>query len=796
MKFSEQWLREWVNPDLATEQLAAQMTMAGLEVGGIEPVADSFTGVVVGEILSVAPHPNATKLKLCQVNAGEAGVLPIVCGAPNARTGLKAPLANVGAQLPGGVTLKAARLRGVESHGMLCSAAELGLSDAAGGLLELPEPAPVGVDVRTVLDLDDHSITVELTPNRGDCLSIAGVAREVAVLNRMAVTAPAMAPVAPTVTDTFPVVIHTPADCPRYVGRVIRGVNPAAETPLWMRERLRRSGVRSLGPGVDVTNYVLLELGQPMHAFDLRRLSAGIEVRRARAGETLTLLDGKVVTLAPDMLVITDQNGPVALAGVMGGDRSGVAGDTVDLFLECAYFTPETITGRARRIGVQTDAAHRYERGVDPALPARAVERATRLIIDIMGGEPGPVMTAEHREHIPERVPVTLRPDRIRRVLGRGFEPAQVADILTRLGAEVQSTAQGWQVTPPSFRFDLSIEADLIEELGRIHGYDNIQATVPQAPMHMPDARESQVPQMRVKQRLVDRGYQEVVTYAFVDPVLQRQIEPQQRDLALANPISADLAVMRTGLWPGLLSAARYNLNRRQDRVRLFETGTVFRYQDDALQQTSRVGGVAIGPHRPEHWDGKTRAVDFFDVKADVEALLELGPGLAQTRFAAEPHPALHPGQSARIYVGKHAAGWLGRLHPMLENALDMHAPAIVFELAHSAVDSHPLPVFAPLSKFPSIRRDIAVSVDVNVAAAELIGVVRDTVGAVNDQLACGIRLFDVYRGQGVETGRKSIALGLILQDFSRTLDEQSIAAVEASVVAALKARFSAQLRT
>ena len=796
MKFSEQWLREWVNPALTTEQLAAQMTMAGLEVGGIEPVADQFTGVVVGEILSVEPHPDAAKLKLCQVSIGAAGLLPIVCGAANVHTGLKAPLAKVGARLPGGITLKIARLRGVESHGMLCSAAELGLSAAADGLLALPEQTPVGVDLRTVLDLDDHSITVELTPNRGDCLGVAGVAREVAVLNRMTVTSPAIAPVAPTVTDTFPVVIRAPADCPRYLGRVIRGVNPAAETPLWMRERLRRSGLRSLGPGIDVTNYVLLELGQPLHAFDLRRLSTGIEVRRAEAGETLTLLDGKVVTLAPDMLVIADQAGPVALAGVMGGESSGVADDTVDLFLECAYFTPETITGRARRIGVHTDASHRYERGVDPALSAQAVERATRLIVDIMGGEPGPVVTTEHHEHIPGRAPITLRPDRIRRVLGRGFEPAEVVDMLTRLGADVRPAADGWQVTPPSFRFDLSIEVDLIEELGRIHGYDNIRATVPQAPMHMRDAHESHVSQMRVKQRLVDRGYQEVVTYAFVDPVLQRQIEPRQRALALANPISADLAVMRTGLWPGLLSAERYNLNRRQDRVRLFETGTVFRYQDDALQQTARVGGVVIGSSRPEHWDDKARAADFFDVKADVEALLELGPGLAETRFAAESHPALHPGQSAGIYVGEQAVGWLGRLHPALAKSLDIHSPAIVFELAHSAVDSHPLPAFAPLSKFPSIRRDIAVSVDENVAAAELIGAVRNAVGAVSDHLACDIRLFDVYRGHGVETGRKSIALGLILQDFSRTLDEQSIAAVETSVVAMLKATFSAELRT
>ena len=795
MKFSEQWLREWVNPTLSTERLAAQMTMAGLEVGGIEPAAQPFTGVVVGEILSAEPHPDAGKLKLCQVDAGAAGVVPIVCGAPNARVGLKAPLAKVGAKLPGGVTLKVARLRGVESHGMLCSAAELGLSDAADGLLALPAEAAVGMDLRAALDLEDHCLDIELTPNRGDCLGVAGVAREVAVLNRMAVNTPQIAPVTPTVDDAFPVTITAPAACPRYLGRVIRGVNPAAETPLWMRERLRRSGIRSLAPGVDVTNYVLLELGQPMHAFDLRRLSGGIEVRYAEARETLTLLDGKAVALASDMLVIADDDGPVALAGVMGGERSGVADDTRDLFLECAYFTPEAIAGRARRIGVQTDASHRYERGVDPALPARAVARATRLMIDIMGGEPGPVVVTEQLEHIPKPASIRLRSDRIGRVLGQGFQPAEVTDILTRLGADVQPAAAGWRVTPPSFRFDLSMEVDLIEELGRIHGYDNIQATAPQAPMRMPDERESQVPAMRVKQRLVDRGYQEVVTYAFVDPELQRRIEPQQRDLALANPISAELAVMRTGLWPGLLTAARYNLNRQQDRVRLFETGLVFRHQGDTLQQTPHVGGVAIGSHWPTHWDGGARAVDFFDVKADVEALLELGSDLTEARFVAEPHPALHPGQSARIYVGERAVGWLGRLHPGLEKSLALPQHAIVFELAHSAVDSHPLPTFAPLSKFPSIRRDIALLVDQTVAAADLIDVARDAATAAVERLICEVRLFDVYQGQGVEAGRKSIALGLILQDASRTLDEQSMVAVETAVVAALKAAFSAQLR-
>ncbi|MGB1110369.1 MAG: phenylalanine--tRNA ligase subunit beta [Gammaproteobacteria bacterium] len=790
MKFSEKWLREWTNPDVGTDELVSQLTMAGLEVDSADPVAGEFSGLVVAEILEAEQHPDADKLRVCKVNAGSGDPLQIVCGAPNARAGLKAPLATVGGVMPGDFKIKKAKLRGIESFGMLCSASELGLAESSDGLLEFASDAPVGVDVREYLGLDDVSIDVDLTPNRGDCNSVAGVAREVGVLTRTEFAGPEIKPVDASIDDTFPVRVDAPADCPRYLGRVIKGVNPEAETPLWMQEKLRRSGLRSLGPGVDVTNYVLLELGQPMHAFDLKQLNDGIVVRRASEGESLTLLDGKEVALNTDTLVICDASGPVAMAGIMGGEKSGVADDTDTLFLECAYFSPESIAGRARAYGLHTDASYRYERGVDPALQEKAVDRATALLLEICGGEAGPVVVTESAEHVPSKTPVKLRRKRIKQVLGVEFSDEHVVEMLERLGMAVEPREDGWRVTPPSFRFDISIEVDLIEELGRIYGYDNIPTSLPIAPMMMPEHSETVVEMSLLKRRMVDRGYQEAITYSFVDPAWQKAIDPHIEPVALANPLSSELSVMRTSLWPGLVAAMAYNRNRQQSRVRLFETGKVFLEDGQGgLLQRERIAGVAIGTQFAEQWSLKGGKVDFYDAKADVEALLADAAG--EVSFAAEAHDALHPGQSAGVYLSGERIGWIGVLHPELEKRLDAKGAPVLFELDAEAICHGQAPVFKPLSKFPSIRRDLAFVVDEKVQAQAMLEKAKSVAG---EQLERAF-VFDIYRGEGVESGRKSLAIGLILQDSSRTLTDEDIAETVSVIVESLQNEFAASLR-
>lgn len=791
MKFSEQWLREWVNPAVDKDTLSSQLTMAGLEVDAMAPVAEAFSGVVVGEVLRVEPHPDADKLRVCQVNVGSGEPLNIVCGAANVRAGLRVPTATIGAVLPGDFKIKKSKLRGVESFGMLCSAKELGLAETSEGLLELPLDAPVGRDLRDYLQLDDVTFELGLTPNRGDCLSIAGIAREVGVVNRCAVKAPHIEAVAAACADTFPVSVTAPVDCPRYVGRVIRGINPQAATPTWMVERLRRSDVRSLGAAVDITNYLLLELGQPMHAFDLAKLKGGIEVRRARPGETLRLLNGSTVELDGETLVIADGSGAQALAGVMGGASTSVGEGTVDIFLESAFFSPAALAGRARRYGLHTDSSHRFERGVSPALQRDALERATALFVQIAGGIPGPVIEVMQEQHLPRREPIALRQARIKRVLGFELPAAEVSDILTRLGLKVESVGENWRVTPPAWRFDIAIEEDLIEELVRIHGYHQLPSRRPVAALQMGAVAEGQAELAQLRRLLVTRGYQEAVTYSFVAPELQKLLDPILEPLALANPISAEMAVMRTTLWAGLVQALVYNANRQQGRVRLFESGLRFLPEASGLRQERVIAGLVYGDAQPEQWGEAARPVDFFDLKADVEALLALSGLDGVARFVAAPHPALHPGQSAHIEANGVNLGWIGALHPVVVDKLGLASTALVFELALEPLLQGRLPRFQELSRFPAVRRDIAVVVDNSVPVDAVMAAIRQAAPVSMREL----KLFDLYTGKGIDSGRKSLALGLTLQHDSRTLTDFEVDAALEAILAALKAELGATLR-
>jgi phenylalanyl-tRNA synthetase beta chain len=791
MRFSEAWLRDYVNPAAATEQLTAQLTMAGLEVEAIEPVAGAFSGVIVGEVLELAPHPQADRLRVCQVAAGGAAPLTIVCGAPNVAVGMKAPLAVEGAALPGGMKITKSKLRGVESFGMLCSSKELGFDESAAGLMALPADAPVGADLREYLQLNDASIELNLTPNRADCLSVEGVAREVALLNGIDLPPPVI-PAIPIATEAvFPVSVEAPEACPRYLGRLMQGVNRAAPTPIWMRERLRRSGLRSLGPLVDVTNYILLELGQPLHAFDAAKLEGRIRVRYGLPGEKLLLLNEQEIALDADSLVIADEHRPLALAGIMGGADSAVGDDTQDIFLECAFFTPHLLMGKARRYGLGTDSSHRFERGVDPQLQWRAIERATQLLLEIAGGAAGPIVAVTAEAHLPKREPILLRASRVEKLLGLRLPPDEIAALLKRLGLQLETLAEGWRATPPGFRFDLSLEADLIEEIGRVHGYNNIPKRNPATRMELRPVSEAALDIERVKDVLVDRGYQEAITYSFVEPGMLAKLEPELESIALQNPISADMAVMRTGLWCGLIGAALKNLNRQQGRVRLFEAGLRFTRQAAAILQEKSLAGLALGAVREEQWGEKNRPVDFFDVKADVEALLRLAGHEGAASFAAAAHPALHPGQSAEIRLGEERLGWLGLLHPQLEKELGFETRVFVFELAQDLLLKRAIPSFKSLSKFPHSRRDLAVIVDEKTTAADLVA----RASAAAPDLIRQAWVFDVYQGQGVELGKKSVALGLVLRDDAETLTDARVDGAIDTVLAQLQQAFNAKLR-
>ncbi|NDJ57301.1 phenylalanine--tRNA ligase subunit beta [Enterobacteriaceae bacterium 4M9] len=794
MKFSELWLREWVNPALDSAALSEQITMAGLEVDGVEPVAGEFHGVVVGEVVECGQHPNADKLRVTKVNVGGDRLLDIVCGAANCRQGLKVAVATIGAVLPGDFKIKAAKLRGEPSEGMLCSFSELGISDDHSGIIELPHDAPIGTDIREYLKLDDNTIEISVTPNRADCLGIMGVARDVAVLNQQPLNTPDMSAVAPTITDTLAIRVEATQACPRYLGRVVKGIDVTAPTPLWMKEKLRRCGIRSIDAVVDVTNYVLLELGQPMHAFDLDRIDGGIVVRMAKEGEKLTLLDGSEAQLNDDTLVIADHSKALAMGGIFGGEHSGVNGETRNVLLECAFFNPLSITGRARRHGLHTDASHRYERGVDSALQFQAMERATRLLIDLCGGEAGPIIDTTSKADLPKPATITLRRSKLDRLIGHVVPDAQVSDILRRLGCDVTEGNGEWTAVAPSWRFDMAIEEDLVEEVARVYGYNSIPDKPLMASLMMGTHREANLSLKRVKNMLVDKGYQEVITYSFVDPKIQQLLHPQQEALILPSPISSEMSAMRLSLWSGLLGAVVYNQNRQQNRVRLFESGLRFvpdTQADLGIRQDVMLAGVICGNRYEEHWDLEKNAVDFYDLKGDLESVLELTGELSDIEFRAEANPALHPGQSAAIYLKGERIGFIGVVHPELERKLDLNGRTLVFELLWERIANRRIPQAQEVSRFPANRRDIAVVVAENVPAAEIITECKK-VGA---NQVVGVNLFDVYRGKGVAEGYKSLAISLILQDTSRTLEEDEIAATVAKCVAALKERFQASLR-
>jgi phenylalanyl-tRNA synthetase beta chain len=790
MKLNLGWLRDFVDLADPPAVLAERLTMAGIEVEGRAPAAPPFTGVVIGQVLAVERHPQAERLSVCTVDSG-AAKLTIVCGAPNVLAGGKYPLAMVGATLPGGVAIERAKLRGVESQGMLCSARELGMGDEADGILELPAEFAVGADFRRALDLDDTVLELSPTPNRGDALSVLGIARELAVLGRTTLRLPALAPVEARIADTVAVELKAPAACPKFAGRIVRGVDPKRPTPLWMRERLRRAGLRSLGPLIDVTNYVMLELGQPMHAYDRRRLKGTIEARLAHAGETLTLLDATEIALAPDLLVIADASGPIGLAGIMGGERSGIAADTTEVFLEAAFFAPAAVAGRGRRFGVVTDASQRFERGVDPSGCERALERATALLIEIAGGEAGPTRVALARERLPALAPIPLRRAQLRRLLAAEVPPARVPEILAALGLAVVAKGEDWIATPPSWRFDLAQEADLVEEVARVHGFNaipEVDAPMPQRPGAVPEGR---IAPERLALTLVDRGYFEAINYTFVDPALQRRLFPGEPALALANPIAADLAEMRVSLWPGLLATLGTNIRRQQPRVRIFEIGAKFVVQDTVVKEINSLGGLAFGSRAGEQWGAKNERVDFYDVKADVEAVLAASGRLGDFEFTAETLSCLHPGRSARIYRDSVACGWIGELHPEVARALELPTAAILFELELDITSGAPLPAATELSRFPIVRRDLAVVVNEAVTFSQL----RESVTVAASSLMRELKVFDVYRGQGIDSGRKSVALGLILQDKSKTLTDVDVDAVMTAVRERLARDLDATIR-
>jgi len=794
MIFSEQWLREWVNPPLATRDLMDQLTMAGLEVEGLEKVAAEFSGVVVAEVTSVEAHPDADKLRVCQVFDGQF-VVQVVCGAANVRPGLRVPLATVGAVLSSrsgdsSMSIKKARLRNVDSNGMLCSAQELGMAESADGLLELPADAPLGQDIRDYLQLNDVSMELDLTPNRGDCLGMLGIAREIAALNNLEFRQPEFAVVPAAIVDLFPVSIQAKSQCPRYLGRVVKGINAGAISPLWLTERLRRSGLRSIDPVVDVTNYVLLELGQPMHAFDLDSLRTGVNVRLADQGEKLVLLDGKEVTLDDDVLVIADSEKVLAMAGIMGGKYSGVSAATRDVFLECAFFSPLAIAGRARRYGLHTDASHRYERGVDFEIQALAMERATALLVEIAGGQPGPVVEA--MGDLPAASRVVLDLSKVEKMLGLAIESRRIRDILERLGMKVLTEdSLRLEVLVPAFRFDVSLDVDLIEEIARVYGYNNLPKTRTLSPMALGTSTELRSDLSRVKDRLASLGYQEVITYSFVEPALQSKINPEEHGIALQNPISADMSVMRTSLWSGLLNTLKHNTNRQQERVRIFECGQIFLRRGERTEQPSCIGGLVYGNLLPELWCNESKATDFFDVKGDVEAMLELSGTGGSLSFVPSSHPALHPGQCAAILAGGQRIGILGALSPQVQRDLDISKSVYLFEIDIDLLLESRVPRMQELSRYPEVGRDIAVLIDNDVPGAEIEKAIRSVAGP----LLVDLRIFDVYQGDAIEKSKKSIALGLTLQHPSRTLGDEDINGIINNCVKELHAKFNAKLR-
>ena len=789
MKFPESWLREHVTVSASREELAARLTAIGLEVENLEAIGGALEGVVVAEILSCARHPEADRLQVCQVSIGAGEPVQIVCGAPNARAGLKAPLATVGALLPGGMAIQAAKLRGVNSFGMLCSAKELAIDPDASGLLELPADAPVGTPLASYLGLPDASFELKLTPNRADCFSIRGVAFDVAAALGTQVNALQIPEATIASPASFKVVLDAGADCPRYCGRVIEGLDAQAKSPLWLTEKLKRAGLRPISPLVDVGHFVMLELGQPMHAFDADALKGPIGVRHSRAGERVKTLDERDCTLDPGFLVVTDADRPVALAGVMGGFDTRVTEATTRVFLESAHFAPSAIIGRARKLGLHTDASHRFERGVDPQLPRYALERATALIQQIMGGVAGPITEAELLQHLPSPMPVSLRRARLARVLGVVVGDDAVERILRALGMRVTQDADGWQVTAPTRRFDIAIEEDLIEEIARIHGYENIPVRTPAGEIRLAAPSETRVAESVLRRQLAAHDYVEAINYAFVDGQVLKTWELERGAVELANPLSSELGVMRPSLLPGLVSACRSNRSRQMDRVRLFEVGRVFHRSADAPIESQRVAAIACGPARAEQWSATDAEVDFYDLKAEVEGLIGLAAASAEFRASAEPWA--HPGRSASVWRDGKQIGWVGHLHPRLLKALDIDGEVIAFELDVEPLTRRELARAGDISRFPSVRRDLALVVP----EATNWDALREALFSTLRPVLRDVVLFDQYRGPGLEIGTKSLAMGLILQDVSRTLTDHDADVAVQKALLALAQKCDAKLR-
>ena len=790
MKISYRWLTEWADTDLAAEEVAERFTLAGLEVDSVAPVAPPLDGVVVGEIVAIEPHPDADRLRVCTVQ-GDSEERTIVCGAPNARAGMKAPLATLGTKLPGGLKIKPARLRGVASAGMLCSEPELGLGEDASGLMELPADAPVGESLTNYLGLDDRVLEIDLTPNRADCLSVRGLARELGAIDGCSVRSPAIDAVEPESERAVDIELQSPEDCPRYIGRVIEGIDPQAATPTWMVERLRRSGIRSLGPIVDVTNYVLLELGQPMHAFDLASIVGGVCVRRAIKGDRITLLDGQEIEPDEDMLLIADHEKPLALGGVMGGLDSAVSEATRDILLESAWFNPVVISGRARRLGLATESAHRFERGVDPQLQRTAVERATALILAIAGGRAGPVIEERLDQHLPEVLPVRLRLDRLNRVLGAELDGEEVAAILGRLDMNVKREGDEFLVEAPSARRDIEIEADLIEEVARIYGYDRLPSRRPGGRLTLSVPAETQLPERFLREQLAARGFQQVMSWSFVGLDQLAAFSLDSGAQPLANPLSRDMAVLRTSLLPGMIEVAGRNLRRQHDTFRLFECGACFTAGESGFDERERLGLLMTGSVSAEHFSESSRAVDFFDLKGEIEHLLDRNAVEGEVRFRRGERDWLHPGQSAELFIDGRLAGWLGQLHPALQKDLDLPQAVFVAELDITLISRSTLPAHRDTGRFPAIRRDLAVVVGDEHAAADLMDTLHEEAGSLLEKAV----IFDQYRGKGIENGCRSLAIGLIFRDVSRTLKDSEVDDLIHRLVARLEECFGAKLR-
>ena len=790
MKITQSWLKEFVPIVGTTADLAAQLTLEGLEVEAVTPAAPAFANVIVGTVLDASKHPNAEKLSVCRVTTDGKNELQIICGAPNVRAGLKVAVAMVGATLPNDVKIKRAKLRGIDSEGMLCSSRELGLGTEHDGILELSQDLALGADVRAALDLDDSTLEVNATPNRGDCMSVLGVARDYSAATARRYLTYTTKPVAASIQDTVPVRIDTPESVPMFAGRVIRGIKAHAKSPAWLQERLRRVGLNSISAVVDITNYVMVELGQPMHAYDLSKVSQSIGVRWAAADEKIGLLDGKEYSLQPDCLVVTDADGPIGFGGVMGGSRTAISDDTVDVFLEAAHWVPSAIAGRARRFGLFTDAGQRFERGVDPGLPPQAIERATALVLEIAGGKAGPTTLTRSGPAAAE-IWVDLRRDRLERLLGVTIPDVEVSAVLGAISDSVISINDGWRVRVPSCRFDLRIEVDLIEEIARLRGFDAIPAQHAVVEQVGGEDTESRVGTERLFAAIVDLGYREAITYSFVNPDDQRLLFPKSEALALTNPISRDLSEMRVSLWPGLLRACAQNLRRQQTRVRLFEIGRKYVPSESGLKEVETLAAVLAGSRRPEQWSESREAVDFFDAKADIMALLAMTDDEESIHFKALALDCLRPGRSAQVFRGEHAIGWVGELHPRVLKPLDLGVAPYVLELELERAFVCKKLKYKEISKFPSIRRDIAVVVSENTAFADI----QENVSVSASGLLRELRVFDVYRGPGIDSGRKSVALGLILQDSSRTLTDDDADAVVAAVVARLRQELSATIR-